>query len=122
MEKIKQIKTYYCDYCGKQCDSTPLYVLPSLESDYAKDSSGNKLVRFGESVHTKQKDICPGCQNEIARFLNLMKYATVKIDDVEKVVFDNFNKVVSGCKMKPTVCGSKESIDILSDLMRKFGQ
>lgn len=39
MKKIKQIETYYCDYCGKECEHTE-YVVPSLEkfTEYACNS------------------------------------------------------------------------------------
>lgn len=105
MKKIKEVSTYYCDYCGKECEHTDI-TLPSLEyeTEYAMNNN-IKLAEFSrEILEIRQKDMCPKCQEEIAKFLRLMKYATVKIDDVEKVVFDNFNKIVSGCKNTPTVC------------------
>ena len=123
MKKVKELSTYYCDYCGKECKHTDI-TLPSLEyeAEYVMND-GVKLAEFSrEILEIKQKDVCPECQKEIAKFLRLMTYTTVKINDVEKAVFENFNKVVSSCKMTPTICGSKESIDILNDLTKKFSK
>jgi len=121
MEKKKEIYTYYCDYCGKECEHTDITV-PSLEyeSVYAMNNDVKAAEFSKEILEIKQKDVCPKCQEEIAKFLRLMKYTTVKIDNVEKTVFDNFNKMVSGCEKKPTVCGSKESMQILSELANKY--
>ena len=96
MKKTKQVDTYYCDCCGKECEHTDI-TLPSLEREPVYAMNGmSKLATFSsEILEIKQKDICPKCQHEIAKFLNLMKYTTVKIDDVEKTVFDNFYKAVS---------------------------
>ena len=45
MKKTKQIDTYYCDYCGKECDHTE-FVMPYGEEkvEYAKDGYGNKIM------------------------------------------------------------------------------
>lgn len=31
MERTKQIKYHVCDFCGKECKSTPQYNLPQFE-------------------------------------------------------------------------------------------
>lgn len=81
MKKTKQIDTYYCDYCGKECEHTPEFVLPSLEpiKEYAKSSNGVKVAEFivGENICSKQKDICPECQKKIISLLNLTNRVTL---------------------------------------------
>lgn len=31
MKQTKQIDTFYCDYCGKECEHTPEFTLPVKE-------------------------------------------------------------------------------------------
>lgn len=91
MKKTKQIDTYYCDYCGKECEHTPEYVLPSLQETMVDACSpGDGSVLRGityASPHAKQKDICPKCQNQIAKLTNLLHYADFIGDDMEKMVY-----------------------------------
>lgn len=75
MKKTKQIDTYYCDYCGKECKHTPEFVLPSSRTvdHYATNSMGVKLAKFEtEKVISKQKDICPECQKNIVALSGLV--------------------------------------------------
>lgn len=92
MKKIKQIDTYYCDYCGKECEHTPQYVFPSLEEttvDACSPRDGNVLKRIiYASPHAKQKDICPKCQDQIAKLINLLHYADFIGDDMEKMIYE----------------------------------
>lgn len=74
MKKTKQVDTYYCDYCGKECEHTPLYVVPKLEPviEYAKNSMGAKLCCFEtRKLVAKQVDVCPECQKKMALLLEL---------------------------------------------------
>lgn len=70
MKKIKQIDTYYCDYCGKECEHTPEFVLPSRATTYAKNTTGAKVLSF-DYVEPAQKDICPKCQKKVVSLLTL---------------------------------------------------
>lgn len=88
----KLIETYHCDYCGKECEHID-YVLPVIEYDieYAKDSNGKKIVALDVPVvNPKNVDICPKCQDIIARFTRIMKYTDVKINEIEDSVFKAF--------------------------------
>lgn len=68
MKKIKQIDTYYCDYCGIECEHTPEFVLPEMElEDFLVPNSFKFKV-----IKAKQKDICPECQKKIISLLPLM--------------------------------------------------
>ena len=64
MKKTKQIDTYYCDFCGKECEHTD-FVIPVKESIYVEKSE-IKLAKFGEMVVPKTADICPECQTKMA--------------------------------------------------------
>ena len=64
MKKTKQIDTYYCDFCGKECEHTD-FVIPAKESIYAQ-KNGIKLAKFGEMVVPNAADICPECQTKMA--------------------------------------------------------
>lgn len=68
MKKTKQIDTYYCDYCGKECEHTPEFVLPEKALE---DFLFSESLRF-KSIKPKQKDICPDCQEKIIILLALM--------------------------------------------------
>ena len=74
MKKTKQIDTYYCDYCGKECEHTT-FVIPERTDncEYATDFKGNKLIKFDfPTMIAKSKDICPDCQNKIATLLSTL--------------------------------------------------
>lgn len=100
MKKTKQIDTYYCDYCGKECKHTPEYVLPSQETIYAKNHTGNTVLRFDNPnyIEAVQKDICPECQKQIAKLVNLLHYADFVCDDMEKMVYVLLKKQKLGNK------------------------
>lgn len=92
MKKTKQIDIqHYCDYCEKECEHTPEFVLPSLEENTVdvcspRDGSVLKKIKYA-SPHVKQKDICPECQKQIAKLINLLHYADFVGDDMEKMVY-----------------------------------
>lgn len=75
MNKPKTVDTYYCDYCGNECEYTPDFVLPVLEEEkYYVTKRGVKLFEFskGEKFVHKQVDICPECQYKISKLLTLL--------------------------------------------------
>ena len=74
MKKTKQIDTYYCDYCGKECEHT-MFVIPERKDncEYVTDFKGNKLIKFDfPTVTAKSKDNCSDCQNKIATLLSTL--------------------------------------------------
>lgn len=79
MKKTKQINTYYCDYCGKECEHTPEFVLPDITVPI--ENRGCRIIK------PEQKDICPECQKQIAKLTNLLYYADFVGDDMEKMVY-----------------------------------
>ena len=83
MKKTKQVDTYYCDYCGKECEHTPLYVVPKLEpvTEWAVNAKGVRLIPFevGKEIATRHVDICPDCQIKVA--LLLQTTLRVSFDD-----------------------------------------
>ena len=87
MEKIS--KSYFCDYCGERCAHTE-FILPEKGEDnveWAKDRFGNKIMPFHyPNILSKQVDICPSCQNTIARIVNLMRYVNINADKIEEEV------------------------------------
>jgi ribosomal protein L37AE/L43A len=88
IKKTKTVDTYYCDYCGRECQHTPLYTLPS--SEQIKEDlmlHGNKTVAFvtGEEIKTKQKDICPDCQKKIATLLKLVPRVEFPTEDINSM-------------------------------------
>ena len=88
MEKIS--KSYYCDYCGERCAHTE-FILPEKGEDnieWAKDKFGNKIMPFHyPNIFSKQVDICPSCQNTIARIVNLMRYVNINAYKIEEDVY-----------------------------------
>ena len=64
MKKTKQVDIYYCDYCGKECEHTPLYVVP---------------FELRKEIVSKHVDICPNCQRKVA--LLLQTTPRVSFDD-----------------------------------------
>ena len=88
MEKVS--KTYYCDYCGKECAHTD-FILPEKGEDNVeevKDFHGNKIKSFRyPNIISKQVDICPACQNTIARLINVMRYVNINADKIEEEVY-----------------------------------
>ena len=87
VEKIS--KSYFCDYCGERCAHTE-FILPEKGEDnveWAKDRFGNKIMPFHyPNILSKQVDICPSCQNTIARIVNLMRYVNINADKIEEEV------------------------------------
>ena len=83
MKKTKQVDTYYCDYCGKECEHTPLYVVPKLEpvTEWAVNAEGVKVIPFElrKEIVSKHVDICPNCQRKVA--LLLQTTPRVSFDD-----------------------------------------
>lgn len=87
-------KIYCCDYCRRNCEHTPDYVLPDFktQTEYAFHN-GVKLAKFDRRVvTTKQVDICSSCQNKIARMANLLRYVMVDVDQLEKNVYETLMK------------------------------
>ena len=86
-------KIYQCDYCGKECNPTPDYVLPELDytTSYAI-KNGSKIAAFTMlATKPKQVDICSTCSDRIARMANLLRYADINIVDAwEKTIYDAF--------------------------------
>ena len=78
MKKTKQIDTYYCDYCGKECEHTE-FVMPYGEEkvEYAKDRYGNKIMpcHYTEPI-AKNRDICIDCQKRIINLMKVLPYIT----------------------------------------------
>ena len=81
MKKTKQIDTYYCDYCGKECAQTPEYFMPEIRKVQYTSRCSKNIIR------PSQKDICPVCQKQIAKLINLLHYADFVGDDMEKIVY-----------------------------------
>lgn len=68
--------------------STPEFVLPSLEKNSvntysSRDGSFVKSFSYDE-IQVRQKDICPDCQKQIAKLINLLHYADFVGSDMEK--------------------------------------
>lgn len=63
MKKTKTIDTYYCDYCGKECEHTPEYVLP--EYKFIDETKSLKTIPV-------QKDICENCKHGIIKFSKML--------------------------------------------------
>ena len=88
MEKIS--KSYFCDYCGERCEHTE-FVLPEKGEDnveWIKDGLGNKIQPiYYPNIFSKQVDICPSCQNTIARIVNLIRYVNINADKIEEDVY-----------------------------------
>lgn len=76
MKKTKQIDTYYCDYCGKECEHTPELVLPAF--DVVKLSNPTRFIT-GEDFYFERQDICPDCFKKIGVLLRIID--NVKITD-----------------------------------------
>jgi len=73
MKKIEQIENYYCDYCGKECEHTPEYIIPTEEKFYAK-MDGLTVAHFETgNIVPEQKDICPECKRKIAMLVGLRR-------------------------------------------------
>lgn len=101
MEKIS--KSYYCDYCGERCEHTE-FVLPEKGEDnieWIKDGLGNKIQPiYYPNILSKQVDICPSCQNIIARIVNLIRYVNINADKIEEDVYISFKKASTKKKSK----------------------
>lgn len=87
MKKTKQIDTYYCDYCGKECEHTPEFTLPVKEKNKDLMFMGEPNIPTIEKIVAKQKDICPKCQDQVAKLINLLHYADFVGNDMEKMVY-----------------------------------
>ena len=88
MERIKQIKYHICDFCGKECKSTPQYNLPQFELYPSFESYGKWRTV------SKQMDVCEECEDQIARML------------------DRFQDLLSGTTVQPDAAGqNQESSD-----------
>ena len=64
MERTKQIKYHVCDFCGKECKSTPQYNLPQFELYPSFESYGKWRTV------SKQMDVCEECEDQIAGMLD----------------------------------------------------
>lgn len=87
-------KIYCCDYCRKDCEHTPDYVLPVFEtkSEFAF-RNGVKLAKVDKTVVVpKQVDICPDCQDRIATITNILNYVAVDVKALEKSIYEGFMK------------------------------
>jgi Zn-finger nucleic acid-binding protein len=87
------MKICKCDYCGEPCESTPQYVLPSVEfvdTDIKGGSDNVVLSKYtSRIIQDKQVDICPKCREVIAEFTNLIKFCDVNIHAIEEDLFKN---------------------------------
>lgn len=81
MKKTKQVDTYYCDFCGKECEHTLGYFMPEIRKVQYSSRCSKEVIR------PSQKDICSKCQNQIAKLTNLLHYADFIGDDMEKMVY-----------------------------------
>ena len=85
MKKTKTIDTYYCDYCGNECEHTPDYILPEERihsSPYHNlwgDSLGDNLQKL---IIPAQKDICPKCQRKMISAISFVKTMEIDEDDL----------------------------------------
>lgn len=61
MKKVEE--KYFCDLCGKECEHTPGYVLPELSVGSYQNAA----------VNSRQKDLCPECEKEVADIMRLLK-------------------------------------------------
>lgn len=77
MKQTKQIDTFYCDYCGKECEHTPEFTLPVKEKNKDMMFMWIHNVPVTERVVAKQRDICPKCQERIIKLIN----------DMEKMIY-----------------------------------
>lgn len=96
-------KIYCCDYCRNGCEHTQDYVLPVFEtkSEFAF-RNGVKLAKFDRTVTTpKQVDICPDCQDKIARITNVLNYVTVDVKALEKSIYESFMKASTKSNPEP---------------------
>lgn len=71
MKKTKQIDTYYCDYCGKECEHTPELIMPEIECIQLFQTNENSPLRFmtAQEIYFHSKDICPECLRKISVLL-----------------------------------------------------
>lgn len=94
MERTKQIKYHVCDFCGKECKSTPQYYLPQFELYPSFESYGK-----WQTV-SKQMDVCEECEDQIAGML----------DKFQERMKDN--DLLSGATVQPDAAGqNQESSD-----------
>lgn len=55
--------------------------------------NGVKLAKFDRTrIAPKQVDICPSCQNKIARMANLLRYVTIDVYQMEKNIYEMLMK------------------------------
>lgn len=82
----KTLKKYYCDCCGSECEHSE-FILPKKGEDrieWATDRFGTKLYPFHyPTTHTKQSDLCPTCQNTLARIVGLIRSANMYPDGTD---------------------------------------
>lgn len=94
MERTKQIKYHVCDFCGKECKSTPQYNLPQFELYPSFESYGKWRTV------SKQMDVCEECEDQIAEML----------DKFQERMKDN--DLLSGATVQPGAAGqNQESSD-----------
>jgi hypothetical protein len=72
MKKVKTIETYYCDYCGQECEHTPNIHFPTLIGNFpciqlTKD--GDFVIQDTREIKLEQQDVCEECQRKIADWL-----------------------------------------------------
>lgn len=91
MKKTKQIEYHTCDFCGKECSSTPQYNLPQFELYPACECYG------GWRVASKQVDVCTECEERIAGMLDKFR---------ERMESDN--DLSSGAIVQPDTAGQNQ--------------
>ena len=73
----KVIEKYFCDFCGEECEGTN-FVFPEMSRTEAYDLISGKTLKAIDCVITKKEvDICPKCQEKIARLLEFIKYTEI---------------------------------------------
>lgn len=80
MKKVEE--KYYCDLCGKECEHTPDYVLPELFTGAFQNVTTN----------SKQKDLCPECEKEVAYILNLIKSKKMDSNPMSNMILEIITK------------------------------
>ena len=90
MERTKQIKYHVCDFCGKECKSTPQYKLPQFELYPSFESYGKWRTV------SKQMDVCEECEDQIAGML----------DRFQERMKDN--DLLSGATVQPDAAGQNQ--------------
>lgn len=98
-----------CDCCKneiKEEHKNNKFILPvRLIEEEICEFQGKELLRtnFDRGIRPTEVDICPKCQNKIAKFFNMLGYVDINMDKIELEIFDKFKESVSNINNDWTV-------------------